>query len=221
VTDSAHDNLAGAERDMRSRSFGQDYSPTPVDRFGVWLSARRMHRASGGFRRKRVADVGCGYHAVFARTLVSQVDSLVLVDLALSGDLKSHRKIRAIEGQLPHALEQIPSSSLDVVMCNSVLEHLWSPAETLAELRRIAVPGGILLINVPSWRGKRFLELAAFRFGVSPPDEMNDHKMYYDPRDLWPLLRRTGFLPDHIQCFRHKFGLNTFAVCHKESTGGP
>lgn len=206
---------------MRSRSFGQDYSPTPVDRFGVWLSARRMQRTSRGFGGKRVADIGCGYHAVFARTLLPEVDSLVLVDLALSGDLKAQRKIRAIEGQLPQALEQIPSESLDVVMCNSVLEHLWSPAETLAELRRIAVPGGILLINVPSWRGKWFLEVAAFRLGVSPPDEMNDHKTYYDPRDLWPLLRRTGFRPDHIRCYRHKFGLNTFAVCRKESTGGP
>lgn len=148
------------------------------------------------------------------------VRSLVLVDIALSPDLKAERKVEAIEGRLPQALEHIPSASLDVVMCNSVLEHLWTPGETIAELRRIAADGGVLLINVPSWRGKCFLELAAFRFGVSPPDEMNDHKTYYDPRDLWPLLRRAGFRPDHIRCFRHKFGLNTFAVCRTETTRG-
>jgi len=42
---------------------------------------------------------------------------------------------------------------------------------------------------------------------------MNDHKMYFDPRDLWPLLVRAGFSPRNIRCFKHKFGLNTFAVC--------
>ena len=42
---------------------------------------------------------------------------------------------------------------------------------------------------------------------------MDDHKRYYDPRDLWPLLVEAGFAPHAIRCRRHKFGLNTFAVC--------
>ena len=45
---------------------------------------------------------------------------------------------------------------------------------------------------------------------------MEDHKMYYDPRDLWPLLVRAGFRPSHIRVFRHKFRLNTFAVCRAD-----
>ncbi|HEY7927059.1 MAG: class I SAM-dependent methyltransferase [Candidatus Dormibacteria bacterium] len=204
------------DRDLRSRSFGQDYTPTAVDRFGVWLSARRMHRASGGFAGKSVADVGCGYHASFARTLLPTVRALLLVDVSLAAELRAEPKVQAIEGRLPDALAEIPSGSLDVVMCNSVIEHLWMPGETIAELARITASGGVLLINVPSWRGKWFLELAAFRLGVSPADEMNDHKSYFDPRDLWPLLRRAGFRPDHIRCHRHKFGLNTFAVCRKD-----
>jgi SAM-dependent methyltransferase len=204
------------DRDLRSRSFGQDHTPTAVDRLGAWLSARRMHRASGGFDGKRVADVGCGYHATFARTLLPTVAALVLVDVALAPDLRAQPKVQPIEGRLSEALADIPSGSLDVVMCNSVIEHLWTPQETIAELARITAVNGVLLINVPSWRGKWFLELAAFRLGVSPPDEMNDHKTYFDPRDLWPLLRRAGFRPDGIRCFRHKFGLNTFAVCRKD-----
>ena len=42
---------------------------------------------------------------------------------------------------------------------------------------------------------------------------MEDHKMYYDVRDLWPLLVQAGFTPSRIQCFSHKLGLNTFAAC--------
>ena len=44
---------------------------------------------------------------------------------------------------------------------------------------------------------------------------MDDHKMYYDPRELWPLLVRAGFKPRDIKVFHHKFGLNTFAVSRK------
>jgi len=46
---------------------------------------------------------------------------------------------------------------------------------------------------------------------------MDDHKMYYDERDLWPLLVRAGFAPSQIRCFSHKFGLNTFAICARSS----
>ena len=37
--------------------------------------------------------------------------------------------------------------------------------------------------------------------------------MYYDVKDLWPLLVSAGFRPSGITCFSHKLGLNTFAVC--------
>jgi predicted SAM-dependent methyltransferase len=94
-----------------------------------------------------------------------------------------------------------------------VLEHLWEPQVMLSECRRLLAPGGTLLVNVPSWRGKRALEFSAFRLGLSPPEEMDDHKAYYDPKDLWPLLVRAGFAPRHIHCSTHKFGLNTFATC--------
>lgn len=207
--------MAAAGSDLRKRAFGQDYTPTAIDRFGVHLSARRMRATAGGFAGRRVVDVGCGYHAAFARTLLDEAAAVVLLDVALHPDLKRHPKVRAVEGYLPDALAELDDESCDVVMCNSVVEHLWEPDRTLAELRRIAAPGGVVLVNVPSWRGKRFLELSAYRLHLSPPEEMDDHKTYYDPRDLWPLLVRAGFSPRHIRCFTHKFGLNTFAVCHK------
>jgi 2-polyprenyl-3-methyl-5-hydroxy-6-metoxy-1,4-benzoquinol methylase len=199
----------------RVESFGQQHRLTPVDRFGIWLSARQLRRYAR-FAGKRVGDIGCGYHANFARTVLDEAAHVRLIDLSLSADLKRHPKITATEGRLPEALAAIPSESLDVVLCVSVLEHLWEPVRTLLELRRMLAPGGVCLLNVPSWRGKRFLEYSAFRLGLSPSAEMDDHKMYYDVRDLWPLLIQAGFRPSGIQSFPHKFGLNTFAVCRTE-----
>jgi SAM-dependent methyltransferase len=197
----------------RTRSFGEGYAPTPVDRFGVWLSARQIRRFVPSFAGLRVADLGCGYEASFARTILDEVERAVLVDVSLAPDLKAHPKVQAIEGVLPDNLASLSAGEIDVVLIVSVLEHLARPLEALQEIVRVLKPGGTCLVNVPSWRGKTYLELAAFRLGVAPAAEMNDHKMYYDVRDLWPLLVRAGFRPSDIRCFPHKLGLNTFAVC--------
>jgi SAM-dependent methyltransferase len=157
--------------------------------------------------------VGCGFHATFARTLLDQVETAVLVDVSISADLRQHPKVTALEGDIPNVVRDLPAKSLDVIFCISVLEHLWNPGATLSEFRRLLAPGGVCLINVPSWRGKRLLEYSAFRLGLSPAEEMNDHKCYFDVKDLWPLLIRAGFRPSDIRCFPHKYGLNTFAVC--------
>jgi SAM-dependent methyltransferase len=195
----------------RAGAYGQHRELTPVDRLGVWLSARavRKHAALDG---ARLGDFGCGFDARFVRSQLDALRSAVLVDLALADDLKAHPKVHAVEGGLPEAFADVETGALDVSLCLSVLEHLWEPEAALDGLRRITRPGGVVLINVPSWRGKRYLELAAFRLGVSPAEEMDDHKRYYDPRDLWPMLVRAGFKPSGIRCYRHKGGLNTFAV---------
>jgi len=210
MNDSARDPAAS---DLREASFGQKHEPTVVDRFGVWLSARQIRRFVPSVTGLDIADLGCGYHASFARTVLDEVASATLVDVALSEDLKRHPKVRAFEGELQQTLQALPERSLDLVMIVSVLEHLWDPQQALKQIRRLLRPRGTCLVNVPSWRGRRYLEFSAFKLGLSPPAEMDDHKMYYDVPDLWPLLVNAGFLPSEISCFSHKFGLNTFAAC--------
>ncbi len=204
---------------MRSEAYGENRALSPVDHFGVWLSSRAVLR-NAVFDGMRVADFGCGYDASFARRILPRVRRMLLVDVHLAEDLKRHPKVDAIDGPLEAVLPAVASGSLDIVICLSVLEHLDDPQQALDDLRRILVPGGIALINVPSWRGRAWLELSAFRLGLSPASEIDDHRRYYDPRDLWPMLVRAGFRPKDISCRRHKFGLNTFAVCSARESNG-
>ena len=178
----------------------------------MWLGARAARRA-GHFESARLADFGCGYNATFVRTQLTGGRQALLVDLALADDLKRHPNVTAIEGSVLDVLPTLDAASLDIVVCLSVLEHLSEPQTALDHFHRVLAPGGMAILNVPSWLGKPFLEFAAFRLGVSPAEEMDDHKAYYDPRDLWPMLVRAGFRPSLIRCHRHKFGLNTSAVC--------
>ena len=120
---------------------------------------------------------------------------------------------------MPDALPSSPDAAFDVVPLPLGARAPVGPARgARRDAPHRSRPGGVLLVNVPSWRGKRFLELSAFRLGASPADEMDDHKCYYDPRDLWPMLVAAGFRPQDIRCHRHKFGLNTFAVCRCRPT---
>jgi SAM-dependent methyltransferase len=202
----------GVDAPVRSEAFGEKKTLSLVERYGVWLSCRAVRRHVT-FDGKRVADFGCGYEARFARQIMPRAERMLLVDVHLADDLKHHPKVHAKDEPIETVLPQLPSESLDIVMCLSVLEHLKEPQQALDNFRRILVPGGVALINVPSWRGKFWLELAAFRLGLSAAFEIEDHKRYYDPRDLWPMLVRAGFRPREVSCKRHKFGLNTFAVC--------
>ena len=202
----------------RETAYLQHSRGTVVDRFGVWLSARQVRRFVPTFAGKRVGDFGCGFQASFTRSVLGEAASVVLVDVALADDLKADAlkadgRVRAIEGRLPDALAVLPAASLDVVLLVSVLEHVTEPQRLLGEVARLLAPGGVALVNVPSWRGKRYLELATFRLHLGAASEIDDHKMYYDVRDLWPMLVAAGFRPSRIRCFPHKFGLNTFAVC--------
>lgn len=202
----------------RKSAYGQNDQPSVVDRFGVWLSARQIRRYAGSLSGRQLGDFGCGYHAAFVRTVLPELKRAVLVDVAVAPDLKDVPNVTAIEGILPGVLSQVASASLDIVLCISVLEHLWDPVAALRECFRIVRPGGLCLFNVPSWRGKRFLEFSAFRLRLSPADEMDDHKAYYNMKDFWLLLVRAGFRPSNIRCFSHKFGLNTFAICRSHGS---
>jgi SAM-dependent methyltransferase len=138
------------------------------------------------------------------------------VDFQLDPELARLPKLTLHEGTIEETLPRLSSQTFDAVLLISVLEHLQDPLLVIKAVRDLLKLSGVLLINVPTWRGKTFLEFSAFRLGLSPKVEMDDHKMYYDKRDLWPLLVRAGFKPSLIKLRYHKFGLNLFAVARRE-----
>lgn len=197
----------------RDKSYGHDYKKTLLDKFGHWLSTRQISRAFSDLKGKTIGDFGCGYNAEFLRPYFHEISSAIILDVTLAEDLKSMPHVTAIENTLPEGLKTIPDASLDFILCNNILEHLAEPIRTLQHFRRIIKKGGICFFNVPSWRGKFFLELIAFKLKLTSAIEIDEHKDYFDPKDLWRILVISGFKPSEITCRKHKFGLNTFAVC--------
>lgn len=203
----------------RTASYGEKRALSSVDRFGVWLSTKAVRRMLAGMKEPTIADIGCGYNAVISRSVLKRVRSVTLVDLSIDPELGRLDHVTRVVGHIPEVLGTLESNSYDGVLCISVLEHLWKPKEALGEIARILRPGGTCIINVPSWLGKHFLEFSAFRLGLSPSEEMDDHKRYYSSRELWMYLVEAGFLPHAIRVRHHKFGLNVVAVCRKTPGG--
>ncbi len=187
---------------------------TLVDKFGVWLSQRAITKHLPKRDDLDVLELGCGLHASNLVALQPMLRSGYGIDYTISEGAKRTERLRFGEGPIEAATSALLPASFDAILFISVLEHLADPLPTLEGCRRWLRPGGVLLVNVPTWRGKTLLEFSAFRLGLSPKAEMDDHKMYYDKRDLWPLLVKAGFLPSTIEMHYHKFGLNLFAVMH-------
>ncbi len=194
----------------RTSSYGE-HGLTLTDRLGVYLSKRKILQSLQRHGNLTVLDIGCGYNAQILTALLPDLKEGTGIDVKVSDKAKAIEKISFIEGDIEQVLPELPDDKFDLILMISVLEHLWKPQEVLAHCYKILKPGGVFLINVPTWRGKYFLELSAFKFGTSPACEMDDHKMYYDKQNIWPLLVHAGFKPSAIDLRYIKFGLNLFA----------
>jgi SAM-dependent methyltransferase len=195
-------------------SYGQR-GLTVADRLGVWLSQRAIRRYLPRRNNLEVLELGCGYRATQLIALRPILKRGIGVDFHIAPELQALERFTFHEGTIEETLPTLENETMDVVMLISVLEHLAEPHFAVQSAWRLLKPSGLLLVNVPTWLGKRFLEFSAFQVGLSPKIEIDDHKMYYGKRDLWPILVRSGFKPSQIRLRYHKFGLNLFAAARK------
>lgn len=125
----------------------QQYKP---DFFGLWLNpfylARRGLRLAVGEMSSHLQgsllDVGCGrkpYRDLF------HVDEYVGLEI----DTPQNRAYKQADYFYDGVVFPFPAARFDGVICNQVLEHVFTPELFLAEIRRVLKPGGKLLLTVP------------------------------------------------------------------------
>ena len=182
----------------RAETYGQ-FGSTFVDRLRTYLVGLTINRYMSKRSGLDVLDLGCGYHAGYLRAMHSRLRSGTGIDYRVSEEVHKLPRLRFIQDSIESALPRLADEQFDLVLFISVLEHVSDPLSCLRECHRVLRKGGLLMINVPTWFAKPVLEFSAFRLGTSPRIEMEDHKMYYDKRTLWPLLVQAGFKPSRIK----------------------
>jgi len=203
---------------MRKTSYGENRKLSLVDRAGAFLSSRKLTNIAMQKRPDVVVDLGCGYDALLLQKLKPYCRQAIGIDLRVNSRVEG---VRLIECAISDNLSMIESDFADLFIMNNVLEHLAHPQKIMGEAHRILKNGGMLFANAPTWWGKRMLEFSAFRMGWSDVEEMNDHKMYYDVKTMWPMLIKAGFLPRDVKIGTAKFFMCVRVLAVKTVTGKP
>jgi SAM-dependent methyltransferase len=136
----------------------------------------------------RLLDAGCGS----GRTLDELARYGCVSGVDLSPDAVEAARRRGHDDVRVARVEQLPFADavFDVVTCLDVIEHTPDDRATLAELRRVTRPGGLLVVTVPAYQAL-----------WSWHDEVNRHFRRYDSSSLraaacsagWDVVTDTHF----------------------------
>lgn len=176
-----------------------------------WMRLKRVMRHIP--KNSVVLDVGCGRTATFLKYISPHVKQGFGVDFKVeeSQFINIETKQLRLENHLP-----FQDSSFDVVTMLAVLEHIEKEQQILNEIDRVLVPGGKLIITVPSIWSQPVLEFLAYKLKIVSEAEIRDHKRYYNRQRLKEVLVEvTGFQEYHHQYFQ--LWMNNFCTVVKRS----
>jgi SAM-dependent methyltransferase len=138
---------------------------------------------------ERVLDLGCGAGR-FVAALRDHGADAVGVDLAEGALERARRNVPGAE--FLATTGELPDSSVDLVWCSEVLEHVPDTAGLLSEARRVLRTGGRLLITTPSHDLPRRVLLALLRWEPHF-DPLGQHVRFYSRRSLARVLDAFAF----------------------------
>lgn len=174
----------GPPRASRSR-------PRAVQRLVEALLANPAQRACDALYAEplgdgRLVDFGCGNPAFLTRARGLGWDPIG-VDFPESV-LANIRAAGFTAHSVDEARSVLQPASVDVIRMNHVVEHLYDPRDTLAWLRGLLRPGGVLHVAVPNPAGISARLFRQHWMGMEPR-----HVVLYPPRTLERLLVELGF----------------------------
>jgi SAM-dependent methyltransferase len=130
--------------------------------------------------RANVLDAGCGS----GRTLTELAAYGTVQGIELDPGAAEVARGRGAGEVRIGRLEELPweEDTFDLITCLDVIEHTPDDRATLTELRRVAKPGGWLLLTVPAYQAL-----------WSQHDEANHHFRRYGRRTLTEAARHAGW----------------------------
>lgn len=147
---------------MTRQEIRADDEPFPFDPRITTLTIKMIEDIAGlNPFGSSVLDIGCGFGRLVASLREAGVDAQGCdVDYFWDGDRSDLRKIELNPYRLPYENEQF-----DVVVTNTILEHVHNHKELYLEIYRVLKPGGCAIHIMP---GRWFLRLGRWFMPVEP-----------------------------------------------------
>jgi ubiquinone/menaquinone biosynthesis C-methylase UbiE len=183
---------------------------SPTQSFIRRLKYRYMtSRIKGYFppgKQIRLLEIGCSQGHIL--DAVRGDKQIVATGIDLDGaalEYAENKGHKVLKGTLESL--KLPDESFDVVVAIHVIEHLYSPVGTLAEINRVLSAGGILFSIVPCVTHIK-ARLAGINWKYYGPP---GHLWYFSPNTFSLLLQKTGFLSIYSSCFYNRAHLRSVA----------
>ena len=146
-----------------------------------------------------VLDLGCG-GGFMAEALARRGADVIAIDPATNAlaAARSHAASQGLDIEYRYGIGEdlnIPSSSIDIVVCVDVLEHVNSLPATLAEVGRVLRPGGIFVFDTinRNWLARFAVVTVAEDIVRLLPKGAHDPNLFIKPSELRFELERHGF----------------------------
>jgi hypothetical protein len=148
----------------------------------------------------RVLDVGCadGSFMSIAGGGISRLERIDGLDVPSAWARSEARQFGAVHMQnLQEGTGDVPVGTYHIATLWEVIEHIPNGYAFLANLRKLLVPEGVILLSTPNLLSlSRFVKGAKW-VGISE----QDHKYLFDPLTLPMLLERAGFHRPDVRAF--------------------
>jgi len=155
----------------------------PISKFGGWANRFKFEPFLQG--AGRVVDFGCG-----AGYLLAGLD--VPEKLGIEINAAARERAAANGVQTVADTDDVPDDWADVIISNSVLEHVLHPYDELCRLLPKVRPGGRLVFVVPHEIRSRYEH-----------DDINQHLYTWSPASAGNLFGAAGFTVERVDSIRH------------------
>ena len=156
------------------------------------LEIRRLMNFAKGLPAKlRVIDIGCGdgFHLDLLARKGPKAWSLEGIDADRRAASAAQAKgLRVHQGRIEDL--QLESDSYDLALMIMTIEHLYDPAATLTEVRRILKPGGRLVVVTDNVGSPDFTWFKGRHWGGY---HFPRHTVLFDKQTLGKLAEKCGF----------------------------
>ncbi|HEX9804378.1 MAG TPA: methyltransferase domain-containing protein [Candidatus Dojkabacteria bacterium] len=157
-----------------------------------------------------VCDLGCSMRADLLKKIEGWISRGIGIDFKVDKNLEGG-KIELITSDL-NATLPLEDESADLVTSMAVLEHLHDYRGFTGETYRILKDGGKLIVSTPTQAADPILRVLSF-FSLINKEEIDDHKRYFNKRQLTDLFREVGFKNIKVNYFQ--FGFNQLITAEK------